>query len=142
MKLLSLLFAVSFSLLSFTPITSQENGYYFILVVDGSSKNGTGYASKIIYYPGYPNCKRNSGSDFSKATMRGYADHLKANFNNAFPYASTNDIKEINTRQHSTSELLTTRAQAEQRLNEWAAEQKEKGHQVVYTKFEFNCNNL
>lgn len=141
MKVLSLLVIVCFALLSFTPVTHQENGYYSILVVDGS-KNGTGYASKVIYYPGYANCKRSSGSDFSKAATRGYADHLKANFNNAFPYAVTNDIREINTRQHSTSQLLLTREQADQRLKEWAAEQKEKGYQVVYTNFTFTCNNL
>lgn len=141
MKILFLLAIVCAPALSFTNSPKQEKGYYSILVVDGS-KNGTGYASKIIYYPGYVECKRSSGTDFSRAATRGYADYLKANFNNAFPYAITNDIRVIDTRQYSTSELLLTREQAEQRLTQWAAEQKEKGYQVVYTNFYFNCNNL
>lgn len=141
MKLVFLFAILCAPILSFTSVTPQENGYYSVLVVDGS-KNGTGYASKIIYYPGYANCKRSSGSDFSRAATRGYADYLKANFNNAFPYASTNDIRVIDTRQYSTSELLLTREQAEQRLTQWAAEQKERGYQVVYSNFNFNCNNL
>nr|WP_294904139.1 hypothetical protein [uncultured Lacibacter sp.] len=141
MKVLILLAIVCAPVLSFTTLSKQEKGYYSILVVDGS-KNGTGYASKVIYYPGYASCKRSSGSDFSKAAARGYADYLKANYNSAFPYAQTNDIRTIETRQHSTSELLLTKEQADQRLTQWAAEQKDKGYQVVYTNFHFNCNNL
>ncbi len=139
--LVLLLFAL-LPLMSFAPKATQSEGYYAILVVDGVWKDGTGYASRIIYYPGYSNCNRTENTYFFNAATRGFGDHLKSNYNGAFPYGENNNIRQVNTKQYSTSQLLKTRAEAEQRLTEWATEQKEKGYSVVYTGFGFSCENL
>lgn len=145
MKLIKIMVFLSItvlSLVSFKPKYNQSKGYYAILVVDGSNTEGTGYASRIIYYPGYSDCKRYEGHQFFNEARRSFSDHLKAYHSSAFPNGANSNIKDIDTKQYSTSQLLTTRAQAEQRLTEWAAEQKDKGYKVVYTYFSFTCDNL
>ena len=142
MKQLLLLLTAAFALSSFSAKTTRSDGYYAILVIDGVHKDGTGYASRIIYYPGYSDCKKYASHAYFNEATRSFGDYLKAQYNSVFPYGEGSNIREINTRQFSTSELLKTRAQAEQRLTEWVAEQKDKGYKVEYTNFGFSCDNL
>lgn len=115
-----------------------DDGYYAFIVVNGVWKDGTGYTSKIIHFPGYNNCSRYRDIDFFAEAKRAFSDYLKAHYNNAFPYGENNNFQIIYNKLHSTSTMLTTYKQAEQRMTEWAAEQKDK----VYTNFGFSCQNL
>jgi len=142
MKLLILFLLPTLLLSSFKPKpVKSDDGYYAFIVVDGVWKNKVGYASRIIYYPGYTDCNKASGTYFFADAQRAFSDHLKAYHTEAFPYGENNNFMIIDMKKYSTSELLKTRAQAEQRLTEWIAEQKEKGYRVQTTSFSYSCSN-
>jgi hypothetical protein len=140
--LLSALLILVLPLLSFTAKPAAEDGYYAFIVVDGVWKDGRGYTSKVIYFPGYSECNRYRDIDFFAEAKRAFSSHLKANYNSAFPYGENNNFQVISNKLHSTSTQLKTYEQAQQRLSEWVANQKEEGKQVSYTNFDFSCSNL
>lgn len=119
-----------------------EDGYYAFIVVDGVFKDGRGYTSKVIYFPGYTECNRYRDIDFFAEAKKAFSSHLKAYYSDAFPYGENNNFQIIGNTQYSTSTLLKTYEQAKQRMTEWVAQQKEKSHQVSFTSFDFSCNNL
>ncbi|SMO73758.1 hypothetical protein [Solitalea koreensis] len=119
-----------------------EDGYYAFIVIDGVWKDGRGYTSKIIYFPGYDDCNKYKAIDYFDNARRAFSNHLKAYHNDAFPYGENNNFKIIDKKQYSTSTLLQTYEQAQQRMTQWVAEQKEKGYEVTYTNFGFSCNSL
>lgn len=142
MKLFSLVLFLALPFLSFKPkATKADDGYYAFIVVDGIWKNKVGYASRIMYYPGYTECNRNRSTDFFANAKMAFSDYLKAYYTQAFPYGENNNFETVENPKYSTSTLLKTRAQAEQRLTEWIAEQKEKGYEVQTTNFGYSCNN-
>jgi hypothetical protein len=119
-----------------------EDGYYAFIVVDGVWKDGRGYASKVIYFPGYSECNRYRDIDFFAEAKRAFSSHLKAYHSDAFPTGENNNFQVISNKLYSTSTLLKTHEQAQQRLTEWVASQKEEGKQVTFTNFGFSCSNL
>lgn len=146
MKTIQLFTLSVFSILifsSFKPVAAQSNadGYYEIIVVTGTWKNGVSYASRIIYYPGYSNCNKYKSNEFFSEARRAFSAHLKAYYTEAFPNGENNNFMSINTKLDSY-DYLETKAQAEQRLTEWIAEQKEQGYKVQLTNFSFSCDNL
>ncbi|WP_121357261.1 hypothetical protein [Flavisolibacter nicotianae] len=141
MKLLSLFLIALLPLLSFKSKPADE-GYYAFIVVDGVWKDHTGYASRIIYFPGYTECNKYRDIDFFAEAKRSFSSHLKAYYTEAFPYGENNNFQMIDRKKFSTYDQLKSKAHAEQRLTEWIAEQKEKGYNVVTTNFGFSCENL
>jgi hypothetical protein len=137
-----LLLIITLPILSFTSKPAADDSYYAFIVVDGVWKDGRGYTSKVIHFPGYTNCNRYRDIDFFAEAKRAFSNHLKANYNNAFPYGENNNFQVISFKLHSTSSVLETYEQAQQRLAEWVASQKEEGKQVSYTTFSFSCSNL
>lgn len=147
MKTIQLFTLSVFSILifsSFKPVAAQSasDGYYFFIVVDGTWKNGVGYASRIIHYSGYSNCKKHESYEFINEAKRVFSSHLKAYYPEIFPTGENNNFMTIDMKKHSTSLYLKTRAQAEQRLTEWIADQKEQGYKVRTTGFSFSCYEL
>lgn len=122
--------------------SGESDAYYAFIVVDGVYKNGTGYASDIIYFPGSNAAKKYKDTEFFFKARGAFSAYLRAKHHDAFPNGVLNDDRLISFRSHSTSEHLKTRAQAEQRLTEWIAEQKDKGYSVVTTSFSFSRDNL
>lgn len=123
-----------------TAAPGAKDSYYFILVTDGVHKNKTGIASRPIYYPGYSVC-RLSSSQFLHAARQAFAKHVAANYEDSFEY--THNLRPIEMKQHSTTSLLRTAEQANQRLVEWVAEQKQKGYRAeVQRRFSFSSANL
>jgi hypothetical protein len=122
--------------------TLQDDAYYAFIVVDGVWKDNIGYASQILHYPGYSTCNSYRDLDFFHDAKRSFSSHLQAYYNRAFPYGENNNFFVISNPLHSTYDLLKTRAQAEQRLTDWIADQKSKGYQVRLTRFSFSCSNL
>lgn len=118
-----------------------NDGYYAFIVVDGTWKNGTGYASNIIHFPGYSSCNQIESTYFFQNAKRAFSDYLKAYYNSAFPYGENNNFQEINMPRHSTSEYLGSYQQAQQRLTEWVADQRAQGYSVQHTNFGYNCSN-
>jgi hypothetical protein len=141
-KLLSLLLLATLPFLSFThkPVKIDDS-YYCFIVVDGIWKNKVGYASRIIYYPGWEACGKRRGSDLLADAKRAFSDHLQAYYTGAFPTGENNNFEVIDLVKYSTTQLLKTKAQAEQRLTEWIAEQKGKGYEVQTTSFGYSCSN-
>lgn len=132
--------------LSFLSMSSKpekiDDGYYAFIVLDGVWKdNKTAYASQIIYYPGYANCNKIEDSYFFNKAKRIFSDYLKANYSNIFPNGEYNNLTLIQHKKFSTYDRLTSRSQAEQRMTEWVANQKEQGYSVVLTKFAYDCSN-
>lgn len=142
LKLCCLMLIAVLPFLSFHKTKPADDGYYAFIVVDGVWKNKVGYASRIVYYPGYANCNKYKNTEFFAEAKRSFSNHLKANYEDVFPYGENNNFQIIDMKQYSTSELLSSRAQAEERMNAWIAEQKEKGYKVVTTNFGFSCENL
>jgi hypothetical protein len=140
MKLFSLLLLATLPFLSFKSKPAKaDDGYYAFIVVDGAWKNKVGYASQVIYFPGWADCGKRRDLDFFAEAKTAFSSHLKAYYNKAFPYGENNNFQLMQNKKHSTSTLLTTRAQAEQRLTEWIAEQREQGYEVQTTDFGFSC---
>jgi hypothetical protein len=121
---------------------AADDGKYAFIIVDGVWKNGTSYTSGVIYFPGYNNCDRYSSIEFFDSAKRSFSNHLKAYHNSAFPYGENNNFQIIDTKRFSTTVLLKTRAQADQRMTEWVADQKSANKQVVLTNFSFSCDYL
>lgn len=144
MKTINLFFIIALGFLSFASFKTSEtelsnDGYYAFIVVDGVYKNHTGYVSRILSYPGYDSCRRGSVSFFADA-RNAFSNYLKANHNDAFPYGENNNFSVISMKKHSTNDLLKTYAEAELRLTEWIADQKQKQYSVQTTNFSFSCN--
>lgn len=120
----------------------DDTGYYVFIVLDGGWKdNKTAYASQIIHYPGYTVCNKIEDYHFFNKAKRNFSEHLKAYYSNTFPNGEFNNLTLIQHKKYSTYDRLTSRAQAEQRMIEWVASQKEQGYGVVLTKFAYDCSN-
>ena len=137
---LALILILAFSSFRLKPAPADD-GYYAFIVVDGVHKNKVGYASRIIQYPGYDDCNKRSSSQYFREAQRAFSNYLEAHFHDAFPYGGMNDLQLVDMKRHSTTELLKTRAQAEQRLTEWIADQKSEGNKVQTTNFSYSCSN-
>ena len=120
----------------------NDNGYYAFIALDGVYKdNKTAYASQIIFYPGYVTCNKTEDYDYFNKAKRRFNEHLKAYYTDIFPNGEYNNLQLIQHKTYSTNDRLATRAQAEQRMGEWVASQKEQGYNVVITKFGYDCSN-
>jgi hypothetical protein len=113
--------------------------YYALLIVDGTFANKVGYVSRVIYYPGYQSCNKTSSSYFFNDAKQNFNNHLKAYYSKAFPTGAGNNVSIIDTKKFSTSTVLETSQQAQTRLTEWIAEQKEQGYEVMETSFNYTC---
>lgn len=134
------------SCLSFLSMSSKpekiDDGYYAFIVLDGVWKdNKTAYASQVIFYPGYATCNKIEDSYFFNKAKRSFSDYLKAYYSDVFPNGEYNNLTLIQHKKFSTYDRLTSRSQAEQRMTEWVASQKEKGYSIALTKFAYDCSN-
>ena len=128
-----------FSAFKSSTTNSTNDGYYAFIVVDGVYNSETGYASSIIHYSGYESCKRLESNHFFAEARRAFSDHLQAYYSHDFPNGENSNFAIIEMKKHSTSQMLKTRAEAEQRMTEWIADQKNKGYAVKTTTFSYSC---
>lgn len=138
-RAVKLMFVALFLLFSTGFKPKAPEAYYALLVVDGTFANKVGYVSTVIYYPGYQSCNKTSSSYFFNDAKQNFSNHLKAYYSKAFPTGAGNNVSIVDTKKFSTSNILETSQQAQTRLTEWIADQKEQGHEVVQTSFAYSC---
>ena len=140
-----ILFTVTLgSLMGFRPAANTEttDGYYFFIVISGTwTKNKTAYMSAPIFYAGYNDCGKKPDYDFQKQAKNAWANHLEANYDaNDFKSGNlTQDMQIVKYKEHSTSTYLTTKQMVGDRMNAWAADEKEDGYTIERTGFSFEC---
>lgn len=136
LKFFLMIVAFCFSSLPQLTLADERDGYYFYLSVSGNwTKNGTAYISGLMHYPGYRECKR-ADYDMLKDAEWEFGKYLDANHN--APYLH-NNILTLNQPLYSANERIKTRKQAEERLNDWVADQKKQGYRVEYTHYTYRC---
>lgn len=140
-----ILFTVTMgSLMGFRPADTKavEDGNYFFIVISGTwTKNKTAYMSAPIFYAGYNDCGKRADYDYERDAKKAWANYLEANYDkDDFGGGSlTHNMQVVDYKQHATGTLLTTKQMVADRMNSWAAEEKEDGYKIERTGFTFEC---
>ncbi len=130
--LLCLLFAATFTAQS---QSREKLDYYFFIEADldnGNPESRTFYISGLIYYQGYDEC--GADYDFKRKAERAFEAHLKARYT----VKSLRIGRTFSTRVNSTDKLKT-RQQAEEKMNNYIADEESKNYTVRKTNFSYNC---
>lgn len=117
-------------------VNAEKFDYYFFLEYTPGSTSDyskTRYISSFIYYAGYDEC--GNDYDFIPKAKKAFANYIKANYDESnVTHTQTYDNK-----LHSSSEKIKTNQQGREVLDNYLADQKSDGRNVIQTTFSYYC---
>lgn len=111
--------------------TVDSNNFYIYVYFHDKNDDNTIYVSDAIHYEGYEKCGKSY--DWRPKAEKAFKAYVEANYNNVNPdytymIGST------------TGYYLSSKREANEALNKWMSEEKNKGNSITKTAFNYYCN--